>query len=308
MPRRALSAAEPPTLPVLAPGLYVVATPIGNLGDITLRALETLESVHAIACEDTRVTARLLRALGLPSVELISVREHNERVAARHIVERIARAQAIAYLTDAGTPGVSDPGAELVRAVRGAGLPVVPLPGPSALTAALAVAGLADPTFTFYGFAPRSPSALANFVREIVGRREASVFFEAPHRLATTLDALAQALADGHRERTLFIGRELTKHFEQTLCLHAGELRDWRRHLPEPIRGECVLVLAGNREAAEASAPHDEQLERLLGALLEELPPSRAARVAARATGAPRERLYALAEALRTRPLRSRKA
>jgi conserved hypothetical protein TIGR00096 len=249
-----------------------------------------------IACEDTRITAELLRGLGLPRRQLISVREHNETQQAARIVERIAAGQAVAYVSDAGTPGISDPGARLVAAVRAAGLPVIPIPGPSAVTAALSVAGFNTTTFRFVGFVPRASKALEAFLDELGACPEITVFFEAPHRIERTLLVLAERLASPDPQRQLLIAREMTKRFEQIEVVALGYLQEWIAANRERLRGEFVLALEASRQARSALCL---EAERVLALLLEELPPAQAAKLAAKLTGASRVELYAQAESRR---------
>lgn len=280
----------------LQAGLYVVATPLGNLGDITVRARDVLASVDTIACEDTRVTRELLHLLGIATPRLASVREHNERQAAEQIVARIAGGAAVAYASDAGTPAISDPGARLVAAVRAAGFPIIPVPGVSAVTAALSVAGLESTAFTFAGFAPTGKSDLAAFLDAAAARTETTVFFESPHRVEKTLNLAAEILP---AERRVIVARELTKKFETVTALVASELPAWLLAHPDRLRGEFVIVIDG---APDASAAPGALIDArtLLKALLAELPPAKAAKVASKITGEDRDTLYALAESLKT--------
>ena len=271
-------------------GLYVVATPLGNLGDITVRALTTLRGVQCIACEDTRVTRDLLRLLEIAPPALISVREHNERQAAESVIARIAGGEAVAYASDAGTPAISDPGARLVAAVRAAGFPIIPIPGVSAVTAALSVAGLESTAFTFLGFAPVAAGELATFVEAMASRVETSVCFESPHRIEKFLAALAAGLP---ADRRVVIARELTKKFETVTALNAGELEAWIAQNGERMRGEFVVVVAGAEQATRSSSL---DARTVLKALLQELPPAKAAKLAAKLTGEPRDALYEMAE------------
>ena len=273
--------------------LYVVATPLGNLGDITKRAVSVLSQVPVIACEDTRVTRDLLRLLGIAAPVLFSVREHNEREAAASVIAKLQAGVPVAYASDAGTPAISDPGARLVAAVREAGFSIVPVPGVSAVTAALSVAGLENTAFTFVGFAPVTPSSLSQFIERIAARVETTVFFESPHRADKTLQALAAQLPADCR---VVIARELTKRFETIVALPAGELDAWRVANAERLRGEFVIVVAGT---TSAPTPAYLDAQKLLKTLLEELPPAKAAKLAAKITGESREMLYALAETLK---------
>lgn len=270
--------------------LYVVATPLGNLGDITRRAISVFAQVPVIACEDTRVTRDLLRLLDIPAPVLLSVREHNEVAAADSVIARLALGEAVAYASDAGTPAISDPGARLVAAVREAGFPIIPIPGVSAVTAALSVAGLECTAFTFVGFAPVTATSLQQFVARIAARVETTVFFESPHRADKTLQALATGLP---ADCCVVIARELTKKFETIVALPAGEIDGWRIANAERLRGEFVIVVAG---AASAPTQSFVDAQKLLKSLLEELPPAKAAKLAAKITGESREVLYALAE------------
>jgi 16S rRNA (cytidine1402-2'-O)-methyltransferase len=286
---------ETKSMPMEA-GLYVLATPLGNLGDITLRALDALRRVRCIACEDTRVTRQLLHHLDIDAPTLISVREHNEREQAAHIVERIAGGEAVIYASDAGTPAVSDPGARLVDAVRAAGFRVSPLPGVSAVTAAVSVAGFEATAFTFLGFAPTGASALDDFLDDLAGRSEVSVFFESPHRAMKTLLRCAERLP---ADRRVVIARELTKKFETVIGLEAAALQPWLAANEAQMRGEFVIVV----DAAPTQETLDTAFDTraLLKALLEELPTAKAAKVAAKLTGIARETLYELAETMKQR-------
>jgi 16S rRNA (cytidine1402-2'-O)-methyltransferase len=267
-----------------AQSLYVVATPIGNAADITLRALWVLSKVDAIAAEDTRTTGALLRRFGIDT-PLLAAHEHNERQVAAAVVERLRSGGRIALVTDAGTPAISDPGARLVRAVLDAGLRVVPVPGASSLTAAASAAGLRAGTLTFAGFLPPGARERQRLLRELASRGEPFVLFEAPHRVAATAAELAGVLAP---QRRVVVARELTKMFETVQACPAGELPAAVGAAP---RGEYVLLV----DAAEAAAAEvDAVTRRWLAALAEAMPASRAAAVAAKASGVPREQLYAL--------------
>ncbi|MGO4281902.1 16S rRNA (cytidine1402-2'-O)-methyltransferase [Cupriavidus sp. OV038] len=280
--------------------LYVVATPIGNVADLSLRALHVLGLADAIACEDTRNTGQLLSRVGLQR-PLVAVHEHNEREAAVKIVARLAAGERIAYVSDAGTPGISDPGARLVEAVRAAGLRVVPLPGPSAAVTALSVAGdmleAGEGRFTFIGFLPGKPKARADAIAQLAALDHAWVVYEAPHRIADTLAALAAALPGTRR---LLVGRELTKLFEETPVLTVAEAPAWLAAEASRGKGEFVLVVegAGRAEDADADAP-DAEAQRVLKLLVAELPAKRAAKLAAAITGAKTDALYRLALAQR---------
>ena len=280
--------------------LYVVATPIGNLADITLRALHVLALADTVACEDTRHTQALLRAYGIdkPAAQLLAVHEHNETQAAEELVRRMGQGQRVAYVSDAGTPAISDPGARLVAATQAAALPVVPLPGASSITAALSVAGLAadDGTaggFVFVGFLPSKAGERATAVAALAQQPRAVVLLEAPHRIEALADALAVL---GHRALT--VGRELTKQFEQIVQLPAAGFSPWLAGDPNRRRGEFVLVLHPAPVAADSG-----QDTRVLQLLLAELPLKTAVRLAAEITGAARNGLYEAALNLKKSPL-----
>jgi len=267
-----------------ARSLYVVATPIGNAADITLRALWVLSKVDAIAAEDTRTTGALLRRFGIDT-PMLAAHEHNERQVAASVVERLRSGGRIALVTDAGTPAISDPGARLVRVVLDAGLRVVPVPGASSLTAAASAAGLREGTLTFAGFLPPGARERQRLLRELASRGEPFVLFEAPHRVAATAAELAGVLAP---QRRVVVARELTKLFETVQACPAGELP---AAVGAAARGEYVLLVDA---AQPAAAEVDAVTRRWLAALAEAMPASRAAAVAAKASGVPREQLYAL--------------
>jgi 16S rRNA (cytidine1402-2'-O)-methyltransferase len=274
--------------------LYVVATPIGNLADITLRAIHVLALADAIACEDTRHSAPLLRQLGIEGKPLIAVHEHNEREAAAGVLLRLARGERVACVSDAGTPAISDPGAALVAAVRSAGYRVLPIPGASSAVAALSVAGDAiGGAFTFIGFLPTRSGERAQVLKDLAASSRAQVLFEAPHRIAT----LAVALAEACGERTLTVCRELTKQFETVHALAANELPVWLAGDANRSRGEFVLVVHALGADATDTAPlaHDATLKTLLAAL----PLKQAVALAAQLTGAPRNTLYGRALAIK---------
>jgi 16S rRNA (cytidine1402-2'-O)-methyltransferase len=280
-------------LPAIGPALYVVATPLGNLRDISLRALDVLAQVDVIAAEDTRVTAKLLARHGIGTRQL-SLHAHNERRRAAEIVALLATGKRVALVSDAGTPGISDPGTVVVDAVAAAGYAVVPIPGPSAVTAALSVSGLAPSQWLFCGFLPPAAAARRTALAQLKGLPFALVFYEAPHRIAATLDALAAALG---AQRRVVVARELTKHFESIYRGSLDAAGAWLAVDPNRTRGEFVVVV----DAPAAPLPADgaaEAVERTLVALLAELPLAQAVRLAAKLTGAPRKRLYARALAL----------
>jgi 16S rRNA (cytidine1402-2'-O)-methyltransferase len=276
-------------LQTLAAGaLYVVATPIGNLADLTVRGWWVLSHVDAIAAEDTRVTRQLLERyrIDVAPARLFPAHQHNERGVADRVVALLRDGLRVALVSDAGTPAISDPGAHIVHAVRAAGLRVVPVPGASSLAAALSVAGLAHAPALFVGFLPTSARERAQRLQAIAVSDAATVLFEAPHRLHATAEALAATLAPG---RGVLIARELTKKFETIDAVTAGELIAYVA-ANEP-RGEYVLVVEP-APAAPAVTELDATARRWLTAVAQALPPARAAAVAAQATGLPRELLY----------------
>lgn len=275
-----------------AGSLYVVATPLGNLRDVTLRAVDILASADRIGAEDTRVTAKLLARLGIAR-RPTAIHAHNEAGKAARVVEWLARGDSVALVTDAGTPGLSDPGARIVRAVREAGHPVVPVPGPSALAAAVSAAGLAATRFVFVGFPPTSPKALRELLGALGATGMALVFYEAPHRVRETVAAIATVLDPG---RTLVVARELTKMHESIASMPLGAAGAWFAGDPDRERGEFVLLVDEPAETPRASGVSADALA-WMDALAAELAPSRAARIVAERTGAPRDLLYAHAVA-----------
>jgi len=275
------------------PSLYVVATPLGNLHDITLRALAVLGAVDVVAAEDTRHSQRLLDAFGL-RCRMLAVHQHNEQAAAGQLIELIADGKQVALITDAGTPAVSDPGARLVARVRASGYPVVPLPGPCAAVAALSVSGFGESGFRFVGFLPARPGARQAALQALVDAGEALVFYEAPHRIA---ESLADMEAVFGAQREVLIAREMTKLHEQIVRMSLADTAAWLAADSNRLRGEFVLVVAG----APVRDGLGGEIERVLALLLDEVPLKTAARLAAEITGAPRKALYARALELRGR-------
>jgi 16S rRNA (cytidine1402-2'-O)-methyltransferase len=272
--------------------LYVVATPIGNLRDVTLRALDILASAEIIAAEDTRVTSTLLARYAI-ATRPRALHRHNEAREVDTLVAALGAGRSVAVVTDAGTPGISDPGARLVRVAASAGHRVVPIPGASAVATAISAAGLVAERFAFIGFLPSQTKARRECLTSIASWPVALVFYEAPHRIADTLGALAQAL-DGRRMVT--VARELTKAFETIVTMPLADALAWLAADANRTRGEFVLIVDAPIEQAAGAAV---DADRLLAALLEELPSARAARVAAAATDRPRDALYARALELR---------
>ena len=274
----------------------MVATPIGNLADITLRALHLLGLVDVVACEDTRHTASLLQAYGLHK-PLLALHQHNEAEAAVGVIERLQRGERVAYVSDAGTPGISDPGARLCAAVQAAGLRCVPLPGASSVTTLLSVAGLAvtetDAAFEFTGFLPAKGAARVQALRRLAQQQHACVLLEAPHRI----QALARDLGE-FGERRITLGRELSKQFEQIVTLRCDEFADWLAADAVHAKGEFALALHPLARAVAEAGPDAEAL-RVLRLLLAELPLKGAARLAAEITGASKNALYQAGLALK---------
>lgn len=267
--------------------LHIVATPIGNLRDLGLRALDVLRSADLVAAEDTRASQALLAAHGIQA-KMVALHEHNEAAGATRLVAQMRAGKSVAYISDAGTPAISDPGAKLVRAARAAGLPVVPVPGPCAAATALSVAGLEGP-WLFFGFLPAKAASRRKALAELAAFPHALVFYEAPHRIEECVDDLLAALGG---ERTLLFARELTKRFEQ---IHECPLADapaWLARDENHRRGEFVLVVSPPplREIGDEG-----ETRRVLEILLEELPLKQAAHLAAKLTGGRKNALYDLA-------------
>lgn len=275
----------------------MVATPIGNLRDVTLRALDILRSVDVILAEDTRVTAALLARYGI-GARPRALHRHNEVREIERVRDDIAAGRSVALVSDAGTPAISDPGARLVRTIAAGGHRIVPVPGPSAATAAISAAGLDAESFVFVGFLPQQAKARRATLATYAPLPAALVFYEAPHRIADTLKVLSESL-DGRR--TLTIARELTKTFETIASMPLADAPAWLAADANRSRGEFVLIVdAAAADARAEQSPAD--VHALLEALLAELPPSRAARVAAKITGLPRDVLYAQALAMKPEP------
>jgi 16S rRNA (cytidine1402-2'-O)-methyltransferase len=265
--------------------LYVLATPIGNVTDISLRALQVLTLVNAVACEDTRNTGHLLTRFGI-SKPLIAAHQHNEREVAQSLIARLQAGERIALVSDAGTPAVSDPGARIVDAVRAAGLRVLPLPGASAAITAISASGLLSDQFYFVGFLPAKAQQRDTMLSGLRALRATLVFYEAPHRIRDCVVALAGAFEP---QRQIVFARELTKMFEEIHRCPLAEAAAWIAADPHREKGEFVVLLEGAPEAADAQ---DAEAERILAILLAELPLKQAASLAAQITGRKKNALY----------------
>jgi 16S rRNA (cytidine1402-2'-O)-methyltransferase len=270
---------------VAEPTLYVVATPIGNLQDVTFRALDTLKSVDVIAAEDTRISRKLLGHFGIQT-DLISVHEHNEREVAQRLVALLSQGKSVALISDAGTPAISDPGAIAVAQVRTAGFRVVSIPGASAITTAIAAAGLPSASFCFHGFLPARKGDREKMLTALRAQRELQVFYEAPHRILESITSIA-AIFGG--DRRIGIARELTKLFEQVHVCRLDDALVWLGQSENHRRGEFVLLVEG---CSKAGAQGESDPQRVLMILLRELPLKQAVELAARITGTKKNALY----------------
>ncbi|MBT7445578.1 MAG: 16S rRNA (cytidine(1402)-2'-O)-methyltransferase [Methylococcales bacterium] len=267
--------------------LYVVATPIGNLNDITLRALEVLAEVDLVAAEDTRHTQQLLKHHGIKT-KLLSLHDHNESARVETVIKRLQQGDSIALVSDAGTPLISDPGFVVVNAVRDAGLLVVPIPGPSALVAALSVSGVAVMPFAFYGFLPRTTSARQSAIGNASVQNQTSVFYEASHRIVDMLEDIAVVCGG---ERSVVLAKEMTKLHEALVRAPVSEVLEWLAEDHKRQKGEFVVLL--ERPKSEAH-PYLLNIEQILKPLAEDLPPKQAAALAATMTGLKKNDLYRL--------------
>jgi 16S rRNA (cytidine1402-2'-O)-methyltransferase len=276
----------------------VVATPIGNLADITLRALYVIERANTLACEDTRHTQQLLRAYGLDrnNSQLLAVHQHNEAEAAAQVIARLAQGERVAYVSDAGTPAISDPGARLVAAVAAAGYRVMPLPGASSVTTLLSAAGaVGEGGFVFTGFLSSKAAERQRAIETLLGEQRAVVLLEAPHRI----EALAQAL-NILGSRLVTIGRELTKQFETVHTLEAQKLTAWFAEHTDRVRGEFALVIhALEKPKTDLTEALDASSLRTLKLLLTELPLKTAVKMTSDITGASKNVLYDTALSLK---------
>ncbi|MDZ4099096.1 MAG: 16S rRNA (cytidine(1402)-2'-O)-methyltransferase [Methylophilaceae bacterium] len=266
--------------------LYVVATPIGNLEDITLRALEVLKAVDVIAAEDTRHTSGLLSHYGIRK-KMVAVHEHNEHQSAEQLLSRLRAGESVALVTDAGTPGISDPGAVVVDIVREAGLPVVPIPGASAVIAAMSASGIRQNGFSFIGFLPASGSQRRKTLESLKGYASTLVFYEAPHRVLESVKDMATVLGG---ERRITIARELTKTFETFHRCNLHDAATWIESDSNQQRGEFVLLVESLPAVEDAEISED--VERVLKLLMAELPLKQAVKLAAEITGAKKNALY----------------
>ena len=274
-----------------SPALYVVPTPLGNLGDMTQRAIDVLRQVPWVAAEDTRHSAPLLKQYG-SNARLLAAHEHNEEAAAQQVISRLAEGESVALVSDAGTPAVSDPGARLVARVRAAGFRVVPLPGACAAVTALSASGLAEAHFLFYGFLPARAKQREEALRELSALPYALIFYEAPHRILEAVVSLSLVLGE---QRTVVLARELTKIYETIHSCPLGEAHDWLLADANRQRGEFVLLVSGAPEAED-----DGEGERVLKLLLDEgLPVKQAAKLAHSITGAAKNAMYELALSLK---------
>ncbi len=274
-----------------SPALYVVPTPLGNLSDMTQRAIDVLRQVSWVAAEDTRHTAPLLKHYG-SGARLLPAHEHNEEAAAQQVIGKLRDGESVALVSDAGTPAVSDPGARLVARVRAAGFRVIPLPGACAAVTALSASGLTEQHFLFFGFLPAKNKQREDELRALAGLPYALVFYEAPHRILETVGSLAEVLGAG---RTLVLARELTKLFETIHSCPLGEALEWLQADANRQRGEFVLLVSGEQEPG-----NDGDGERVLKLLLDDgISVKQAARLAHAITGAPKNAMYELALSLK---------
>jgi 16S rRNA (cytidine1402-2'-O)-methyltransferase len=279
---------------MITPGtLYIVATPIGNMRDISLRALDILAAVDMIAAEDTRTTRRLLGAYSVPG-PVMALHQHNEPHAAEKLIRLLDAGKTAAFVTDAGTPGISDPGANLVKLVREHGHTVVPVPGPSAAVCALSASGIAASHFIFYGFLPASRGPRKREVDRLKLQPYTLVFYEAPHRILECIEDLVEILG-GNRELT--IARELTKLFETIYTCCLGDALAWLHADAKRQKGEFVLLVSGAEEKNESEL--SEEAQNVLVRLMEELPLTRAVRLTTAITGESKNTIYSHALVLK---------
>lgn len=274
----------------------MVATPIGNLGDITQRALDVLKTVDLVAAEDTRHSGQLLSRLGI-SVKFVALHEHNEQHATPRLIEDMLAGKSVALITDAGTPAISDPGTLLVAAAHAAGVRVVPVPGASAVVCALSAAGIVAPNWLFYGFLPAKASHRRAALEKLSALPYVLIFYEAPHRIMECVEDLAATLGD---DRRITFGRELTKLFENIHSLPLAEASAWLAADANRQKGEFVLIVEGAKVVEDS--PEQQNLRDTLTVLLEELPLKQAAHIAAKLTGIKKNTCYKLALTMRDDP------
>ncbi|SDZ93162.1 16S rRNA (cytidine(1402)-2'-O)-methyltransferase [Microbulbifer marinus] len=266
--------------------LYIVATPIGNLADMVPRAVEVLQCADLVAAEDTRHSQRLFSHFNIDT-PLMAYHDHSDDKRTEQILQRLEQGQTVALISDAGTPLISDPGYRLVREARARGIQVVPIPGACAFVAALSAAGLPSDRFSFEGFLPAKPGAREKALRELAADTRTLVFYEAPHRVADTVEAMAGIFG---AEREAVIAREISKAFETFHLAPLAELAKWVRADSNQQRGEIVLLVRGAER--KQGAELDSEAERVMKLLLAELPPKRAAALAAEITGVNKKALY----------------
>lgn len=283
------------SIEILPGSLYLVATPIGNLGDISQRAVQILAGVELIAAEDTRHSQRLLNHLGIQA-RCQAYHEHNEQQQAAKLIQQLEQGASIALISDAGTPLVSDPGYRLVELAHQHGIRVVPIPGACAAIAALSVAGLPTDRFAFEGFPPAKHGARLNYFKALEKEPRTLVFYESCHRIVDSLQDMRQVLGDA---REITLAREITKNFETIRKTTLAELAQWVSEDADQSKGEMVLIVAGYRQTNNAEHADDPDLENLLQALVDELPLKQAAKIAARVTGINKNETYRLALALK---------
>ncbi len=274
----------------------MVATPIGNLGDITQRALDVLKTVDLVAAEDTRHSGQLLSRLGI-SVKFVALHEHNEQHATPRLIEDMLAGKSVALITDAGTPAISDPGTLLVAAAHAAGVRVVPVPGASAVVCALSAAGIVAPNWLFYGFLPAKASHRRAALEQLSALPYVLIFYEAPHRIMECVEDLAATLGS---DRRITFGRELTKLFENIHSLPLAEASAWLAADANRQKGEFVLIVEGAKVVEDS--PEQQHLRDTLTVLLEELPLKQAAHIAAKLTGIKKNTCYKLALTMRDDP------
>lgn len=272
--------------------LYVVATPIGHLDDMTPRAVEILQSVDTILAEDTRHSGSLLKHFAIQT-PAIAYHDHNERQLAPEVIKRMHNGESYALISDAGTPLVSDPGYHLIQQAKAENLHVIPIPGACALIAALSAAGLPSDRFSFQGFLPAKSQARKSFIESIKDRAETQIVYEAPHRLAASIQDLRLVLGD---DRQACVAREISKLYETIKTASLAELDQWLGDDPGQCRGEIVILISGQRDHADQT----QESERVLSILLEHLSPSQAVAATVEITGGKKNALYKLAQAKKT--------